>query len=99
MNRRVELQSLLETLTKNVYYQPPSNMQINYPAIIYTRRDVEKYRANNKTYKNIPSYSVTVIDKNPDSVIAQQLMEFEYCNFDRQYVSEGLNHITFILYY
>ena len=40
MGERVDLQRLLETICDNVYYQAPSNININYPAIIYTRRNI-----------------------------------------------------------
>lgn len=99
MNKREELQRLLETFADNVYFQPPANINIKYPAIIYNRRDVEKDRADNKTYRLKTSYNVTVIDRNPDSCIAQHLLELDYCEFDRQFTLDGLNHITLTIYY
>ncbi len=99
MNKRLELQELLETFADNVYFQPPANLNMKYPAIVYSRRDVEKDRANNKTYRLKTSYSITVIDRNPDSRIAQQLLELDYCEFDRQFVLDGLNQISLTLYY
>ena len=99
MNRREELQCLLEHFTDNVYFQPPTNISIKYPAIIYNRRDVEKDRADNKTYRLKPSYNITVIDRNPDSCIVQHLLELDYCEFERQYVYDGLNHTILTLYF
>ena len=99
MNRREELQCLLEHFADNVYFQPPTNISIKYPAIIYNRRDVEKDRADNKTYRLKPSYNITVIDRNPDSCIVQHLLEFDYCEFERQYVYDGLNHTILTLYF
>lgn len=99
MNKREELQHLLETFADNVYFQPPTNLSMKYPAIIYNRRDVEKDRADNKTYRLKTSYNVTVIDRNPDSCIAQHLLELDYCEFDRQFTLDGLNHITLTIYY
>ena len=29
----------------------------------------------------------------------KDLLELDYCEFDRQFVSDGLNHITLTLYY
>ena len=97
MNRREELQCLLEHFADNVYFQPPTNISIKYPAIIYSRRDVEKDRADNKTYRLKPSYNITVIDRNPDSCIVQHLLELDYCEFERQYVYDGLNHTILTL--
>ena len=99
MNRREELQCLLERFADNVYFQPPTNISIKYPAIIYNRRDVEKDRADNKTYRLKPSYNITVIDRNPDSCIVQHLLELDYCEFERQYVYDGLNHTILTLYF
>lgn len=99
MNRREELQRLLERFADNVYFQPPTNINIKYPAIIYNRRDVEKDRADNKTYRLKPSYNITVIDRNPDSCIVQHLLELDYCEFERQYVYDGLNHTILTLYF
>ena len=99
MHRREELQCLLETFADNVYFQPPTNLNIKYPAIIYSRRDVEKDRADNKTYRLKTSYNITVIDRNPDSCIVQHLLELDYCEFERQYVYDGLNHTILTLYF
>lgn len=99
MDKRVELQTFLKTITKNVYFQPPTNISIQYPAIIYQRKTIQKIKADNKAYKVNRAYDVTVIDKNPDSPIAAKLLELDYCEFDRQFVTDGLNHISLILYY
>lgn len=99
MDRRIELNKFLKTITNNVYFQPPANISMNYPAIVYSRKAIEKTKANNKTYKTNQSFDLTVIDKNPDSTIAKQLLELDYCEFDRQFSMEGLNHISLTLYY
>lgn len=99
MDKRVEFQRFLETITPNVYFQPPTNTSIKYPAIVYSIRDIDKIRANNKTYKLNRSFDVTVIDRNPDSPIVTKLLELDYCEFDRQFTTDGLNHISLIIYY
>ena len=37
MANRLDLQALLEDLlgSRNVYYQPPESVKMNYPAIVY----------------------------------------------------------------
>lgn len=99
MNSRIEFQKLLETITPNVYFQPPSNISIKYPAIVYNRKKISKLSASNSTYKVNNSYDVTVIDRNPDSSIADKVLNLNYCEFDRQFVSNGLNHTSFTIYY
>jgi len=43
MAPRLELQEVLESLlgSRNVYFQPPLNLKMNYPCIIYKRDDAE----------------------------------------------------------
>jgi hypothetical protein len=99
MDRRLELQAYLKTITPNVYFQPPSNISMQYPAIVYSRQGLNKQMAANGIYRSKWQYTVTVIDKNPDSPLANKLLELDYCTFSRQFVMDGLNHISFNLYY
>ena len=99
MGERVDLQRLLETICDNVYYQAPGNMNVNYPAIIYTRRNINIKHASNKGYVLNKSYTLTVIDKDPDSKIVDKVALLPSCSHDRHYVSDGLNHDIFTIYY
>lgn len=99
MDRRIELHDVLKTITPNVYFQPPTNISIQYPAIIYSRKDISKVKANNKTYKMNTTFDLMVVDRNPDSPIAAKLLELDYCEFDRQYSVDGINHISLIINY
>ena len=99
MGTRIELQEMLEQITPNVYYQPPSTISIKYPFIVYTRRSIETDKADNGIYREKRSYSLTVIDKNPDSPIVDKIARLPYSGYDRHFVSDGLNHDTFTLYY
>ena len=42
MIKRVKFQELLESVTTNVYFQPPSTTTIKYPCIIYSRNNIDK---------------------------------------------------------
>ena len=101
MSRRLELQTLLETILgiRNVYYQPPASVMMRYPAIVYSRYDIENVHANNNVYAQYTAYSVTVIDKNPDSEFVKKISMLPLCSFDRHYVADNLNHDVFTLYY
>lgn len=98
---REELQKLLEEIlgSRNVYYQPPPTIQMHYPAIVYNRSDMYPTRADNGKYLKHISYNVTVIDRDPDSVIVDRLFELEHCRFSRHYVVDNLNHDIFTLYF
>lgn len=101
MGLRTALQSLLEELlgSTNVYFQPPSNVVMQYPAIVYNRDRADTKFADNLPYSRIKRYLVTVIDRNPDSVIPDKIGELPLCLLDRTYVADGLNHDVFVLYY
>lgn len=98
---RIELQVLLEEVlgSRNVYFQPPESLKLHYPCIVYERSDLRIDRANNHLYRKKNCYTVTVIDRNPDSEILDRMAELEYCGFDRHFVSDNLNHDVFRLYF
>lgn len=101
MASRLDLQTLLEDLlgSKNVYYQPPASLLMRYPAIVYSRDDIENIHADNRVYMQHTAYLVTVIDKNPDSEYVKKVSMLPMCAYDRHYVADNLNHDTFILYF
>ena len=101
MPSRIELQTMLEELlgSRNVYYQPPASLRMQYPAIVYSRSKIENEFANNLVYKRAVAYDVTVIDKNPDSEIVEKVSFLPLCKHDRHYTSDNLNHDVFTLYY
>lgn len=101
MASRLELQTLLEQIaeSRNVYYQPPESIKMNYPAIVYTRYDINNINADNKPYANTNAYTITVIDKNPDSVIVDRVKALPMCSYDRNYKADNLNHDVFTLYF
>ena len=101
MPSRLDLQTELEKIlgSRNVYFQPPSSVRMQYPAIVYSRKDVEKRSADNIAYQKLPSYELILIDKNPDSKFIDLILELSYCSFDRHYEVDNLNHDVFTLYY
>lgn len=101
MASRLELQSKLEELlgNRNVYYQPPESIKLNYPAIIYSKSNLQNRFANDKRYSKISRYEITVIDRKPDNVVIDEILELPYCSFDRHYTADNLYHDTFTLYF
>lgn len=101
MGDRTDLQALLETLLGSdaVYFQPPPSVRMVYPCIIYERNYVKTAFADNNPYSVEKRYSVTVIDKNPDSVIPEKIAALPKCAFDRHYTADYLNHDVFTLYF
>jgi hypothetical protein len=101
MPSRLELQSLLLDLlgSSNVYFQPPSNVQMQYPAIVYKRDDIRTEFADNKPYKHKKRYQVTVMDRDPDSDIHEKVAALPLCSYDRSYTADNLNHDVFNLFF
>src|SRR5689334_8946015 len=100
MGQRTSLQNLLETLlgSEHVYFQPPASVQMQYPAIVYRRDDEDTNFADNRPYKRCKRYLVTVIDKNPDSLIPDKVGDLPMCQFNRYFAADNLNHVVFVLY-
>lgn len=101
MASRLNLQKLLEDIlgSRNVYFQPPESIKLSYPCIIYERDDGRSFQADDELYNYRKSYSTTVIDKNPDSLIPDELEKLRYCTLDRYYQADNLNHWVFTIYY
>lgn len=101
MNRRLKLQSLLEELlgNKHVYYQPPENLKMEYPCIRYTTDDVDLMFADNTKYNKRKRYELIVIDKLPDNIVIDKLLDLPLSSYERHYTSDNLNHDVITLYY
>lgn len=101
MSRRLELHQILVDLlgSGNVYFQPPASVQMKYPCIVYGRIGLESKYANNILYIHKKRYQVTVVDKNPDSIIPGKVLNLPLCKFDRHYNADSLNHDVYTLYF
>lgn len=99
MAPRLQLQDLLESIAPTVYFQPPSNMVLSYPCIIYKRDSARTEFADNAPYSRITRYQVTVIDRNPDSELPAKVAALPRCLFDRFYTADNLNHDVFNLFF
>lgn len=96
---RMELQQILKGIVPNVYFQPPNGLKMSYPCIVYERDSTHTQHANNGLYKNARRYTVTVIDRNPDSHIPDTVLALPMCAHDRFFASDNLNHDVFTLYF
>jgi len=82
-----------------VHFQPPQNYRLTYPCIIYSLADIDTMFADNKPYLHQRKYTVTVIDRNPDSKIPNGVLQLPRCSFDRPYTADNLYHWVFTIYY
>jgi hypothetical protein len=101
MGRRLQLQAkFIEILgSGNVYFQPPANVQMEYPCILYKRDTADTKFAGNLPYRFTQRYMVTIIDQNPDSEIPGKVAALPTCIFDRWYAANNLNHDVYVLYF
>ena len=100
MASRLELHKTLCDIlgSRNVYYQPPASVNMKYPAIRYDLQGYKKVYANAGAYRLLPSYKLTLIDTNPDSPYVARILALPYCQFDRSYPADNLNHFIFTLF-
>lgn len=96
-----ELQAILKAIPNvtNAYFQKPGNQVLTTPYIVYERDDSWVARADNFQYLFKKRYSVTVVDRDPDSTIADAVEALPLTRFDRFFVANGLNHFVFNLYF
>lgn len=101
MGTRLELQAKLEDLlgSRNVYFQPPESIKLQYPAIVYFRSNIENLHANDGVYKQSLAYEVTVIDANPDSELPMKISQLPMCRHSRHFTADNLNHDVYTLYF
>lgn len=101
MSRRLELQALLEALvgSRNVYFQPGPDIEMEYPCIAYTRSSILARWANNFPYFLRDRYSLTVMDRDPDSTIVRNVAGLPMCSYDRTFVVDQLNQTVFTIYF
>lgn len=99
MAPRLELQAILETLVENVYFQPPENVKLVYPCIIYKRNYAITKFADDKPYTHTVRYMITVIDQDPDSAILPKVAALPMCVFDRFYPAGNLNHNVYNIFF
>lgn len=101
MASRVDLHRILIDIlgSQNVYYQPPPDVRLRYPCIIYELSYEKINHADNRPYIHNDRYSVTVVDRDPDSPIPHRVAQLSTCAFDRRFVVDGLYHTVYTIYY
>lgn len=101
MGQRVELQAILEAIlgSRNVYFQPPANVSLKYPCIVYHRDTARTAFADNKPYRTSKRYKITVIDRDPDSLVPDKVAQLETCTHSTFFTASNLNHDVYNVYF
>lgn len=105
MTMRTKREKLHEDLcdilgSRNCYFSPPSTIRMKYPCILYEAGGSRTIQADDIRYLRWTSFTLTVIDKNPDSEIPERLLssKFRYLSRDRTYIADGMYHFVFTIY-
>jgi hypothetical protein len=99
MGQRLELHDIFLVLTPKVYFQPPPDLQMEYPCIVYQRDAANTKFADGSPYSYTQRYQVTLINRRPDSDILPKIALLPLCVYDRGFAANGLNHDVFNLYF
>ena len=97
--RRILLHNTLLTFADHVYFQAPTNTNMQYPCIVYSIDDDVVFHADDQPYHLKDRYQVMVIGKDPDTPIRRQIASLPVCRFDRHYVADNLHHYVFNLFF
>lgn len=100
MNSRLDLHDeLLEFLDK-VYFQPPSNIQLQHPCIIYHKSPSFRRHGDDRIYIHQNVYQLTVIETDPDSTVGDDIEKyFQYCSITQRFTQDNLHHTVLRLYF
>lgn len=99
MGQRLDLQTVLEGITPNVYFQPPRNLDISYPCIIYARDYANTEFADNAPYNILKRYQVTVVERNPDSSLPDEVAKLPTASFSTHFTKDNLHHDVYTLFF
>lgn len=114
MSRRNELNEKLKEFLGSdaVYFNPPTGFKLKqYPCIVYNREAVDTRYANDETYLLFQPYSITLICKSvdegepwrdaesEDALYRRFLKFFPKCSHERHFISDGLSHDVYKLWY
>lgn len=106
MGTRLELDAELRKILfawnpdAGIYYQPPASVHMVYPCIRYEYENPHTMHADNIPYLEHQRYTITVIDRNPDSTLPDLIRKhFPYCTKERVRKADNLYHFPLTLFY
>lgn len=102
MASRRDLQSKLEEIlgNRNVYFQPPENLKLNFPCIIYGLNKIQLHKANNKPYKVDKCYNLTYIHHDADNQLTEDILGlFDYISHNNTSKTNNMYHDNYTIFY
>lgn len=99
-NKRLELAIKLEDFCPNCYYQPPSDITMKYPCIIYNKDTPLQSNANDFNYISIDKYILTIVEYKADTGVAEKIRDaFRTARISQKYIADRLHHTKIELYF
>lgn len=101
MGQRVDLHELLKIVlgSNDVYFQPPSSVRMNYPCIVYELSNRDTLFADNYPYRHDKKYKITVIERDPDSLLPDKIGSLPRCSHNQHFIADNLYHDVFSMYF
>ena len=99
MGSRLDFHNILKEITPNVYYQAPTNITMEYPCIKYSRNSINNKYGSDEVHIQNRSYTVVVMDYNPDSEISNKISKLPKAKFNTFFTSDRINHYVYTIYY
>ena len=97
--KRSSLHRILKDICPRCEYQPTENIHLTYPCIIYELSDMPVQHADNYPYYIGHTYELTVIDRDPESRIREEVAKLPRCRFVRSFDNDNLHHYVFRIDY
>ena len=97
MQTRLDFHAELVAITDaNVYFQPPANVKLKYPCVIYNVQRYVGEEADNIKFITGTEYKLMAIHTDPDDPLPTLVLEkLPRCRSDRIYPLNGLYHSVF----
>lgn len=102
MDRRPQFQAVLSGILGNaehVYFQPPSDVTMVYPCIVYDFAPGWTSFADDQPYFYEQQYEVKLIGQAPQPEKFELLRSLPKSLHSRSYVAENLRHDVFDIYF
>lgn len=96
---RANFHTKLLQITKNVYFQPPVNITLEYPCIVYKLYDKYVLYADGKPYRKMDVYELTFISRDPDWMGPDKAFDlFGHVSYENEIISDNLYHQILHIY-